>query len=473
MVLPRKWHEETDVIIVGSGFAGLAAAIEAKNAGSSAVILEKMKNCGGNSIISDGLISAAGSPIQDKEGIGDSPELMVKDMLKAGLGLNHVHLARIVAERSNETVQWTMNDLGVKYKERVDQLGGHSVPRGYTTFNHSGSAIVRKQLARIKEMGIEVRTQMFLKRLIKDEGRVKGIEIRDGYVFPKTESGRVKYIKARKAVILATGGFGNDVFFRAVQDPRLTKDIGTTNKRGATAEALKEAMRIGGTPVQLSWIQLGPWTSPDEKMYGVGPIFAGYVVFPYGVMVDPTTGRRFVNELADRKIRADAILNIGKPCIGIADTEGIRQSGKVIDKCLKRDVVKKFDKVERLAAAYNMPVRALKEAVKRYNSSVESENDEEFDKPILKGAKPLRHPPYYGVRLWPKVHYTMGGIQINARAQVIDLAQQPIKGLYAAGEVTGGVHGACRLGSCAIPECLVFGRIAGKNAAAEKPWGQG
>jgi succinate dehydrogenase/fumarate reductase flavoprotein subunit len=99
---------------------------------------------------------------------------------------------------------------------------------------------------------------------------------------------------------------------------------------------------------------------------------------------------------------------------------------------------------------------------------VRNETDEEFGKPILKGSKPMVNPPYYGVRLWPKVHYTMGGIQINTKAQVIDLNHQPIERLYAAGEVTGGVHGACRLGGLSITECLIFGRIAGRNAAQER-----
>ena len=122
--------------------------------------------------------------------------------------------------------------------------------------------------------------------------------------FPDEDSGTPKSIKAKKAVILATGGFGNDVRFRSIQDPRLTGEVESTNRQGATAEALMEAMRIGAVPVQLSWIQLGPWASPDERMYGVGPLFATYVAFPYGVMVDPSTGRRIVNEMADRKTRA-------------------------------------------------------------------------------------------------------------------------------------------------------------------------
>jgi succinate dehydrogenase/fumarate reductase flavoprotein subunit len=128
-------------------------------------------------------------------------------------------------------------------------------------------------------------------------------------------------------------------------------------------------------------------------------------------------------------------------------------------------VVRGFDRLEELAAAYDLPLEALRATIETYNGYVERGADGDFGKPILSNAKPLAHPPYYAIRLWPKVHHTMGGIQINTQAQVIGLDHQPIPGLYAAGEVTGGVHGACRLGSCAVTECLVIGRIAGRSAA--------
>lgn len=469
--LPKNWDGEYDVIIIGSGFAGLAAAIEAKKAGASVAILEKMRVAGGNSIINGGVVAAAGNPLQQKEGIKDSPELLYQDMLKAGLGLNHPELARMVAEKSNEMVQWTINELGVKYKNRLAQFGGHSVPRSYTTHNQSGSGIIRPMLTKLKALGLKVRTKAFLNSLVLDaDGRVKGVEILEGYVSTKPDSGTKKFIKARKAVVLATGGFSNDIIFRITQDPRLGKDSESTNQPGATAEALVEAPRIGAMPVQLSWIQLGPWASPDEKGFGVAPIFAAYSAFPYGVMVDPGTGKRFVNELADRKVRADAILKVGKACIGIADQQGTNHSAHFIDKCLKRNVVKKFDTLEALAAAYRIPLQGLKNTIEKYNGYVEKGMDDELEKPFRKDAKPIAQAPFYAVRLWPKVHHTMGGIQINTKAQALGLNHRPIKGLYVAGEVSGGVHGACRLGTCAIADCLVFGRIAGKNAAAENPW---
>jgi len=166
-VISNKWNETADVVIIGSGFAGLTAAIEAKNAGASVTILEKMKGYGGNSIISDGMVAAAGTSFQKKERVQDSADLMCKDMVTAGLGLNHPDLARTVAENSNTIIQWTIDYLGVKYKDKPHHLGGHSVPRSHATHNYSGSAIIRPLIKKIKNLGMEVRGQMCLERIIR------------------------------------------------------------------------------------------------------------------------------------------------------------------------------------------------------------------------------------------------------------------------------------------------------------------
>jgi len=326
-------------------------------------------------------------------------------------------------------------------------------------------------LDKVKALGLGVSTQMYLDKIFKDEdGRVKGVRVRSQYFFPDSSSGKEKLIKARKAVILATGGFGNDISFRTIQDPKLTPDVDCTNQPGSTAEALLEALRLEATPIQISWIQLGPWASADEKGMGIGYIFAIAAAFPYGFMVDPATGKRFINELADRKIRADAIIKIGHPAIGIADEEGVKRTA-MLDKMLERGVVKKFPTWEALAAEYGIDMAGLKDTVEKYNAYLKKGADEEFGRPFQQDAKPVENPPFYAIRLWPKIHHCMGGIQINKKGQVINLAQKPIKGFYGAGEVTGGVHGAVRLGSNAITDCVVFGRIAGQNASQEEPWG--
>ena len=466
--LSIAWDLETDIVVVGSGFAGLAAAIEVRLAGCSVMVLEKMKGFGGNSTISDGCVAAAGTDFQRKAGIEDFPELMYQDMLAAGLGLNQPELVRVVTQKSNEAFEWTRDFLKVEYQERVDWFGGHSLARSHATVNRSGADIIKQQLKKARQLGVEIKTKAFLQRIYKNaSGRVKGVQIRQGYQYPDYRSGKVCNIKASKALVLATGGFGNDVHFRSAQDPRLDASIDSTNKYSASGEALREAIRIGALPVHLSWIQLGPWACPDEKGYGIGPDFSSYIAFPYGIIVDPETGCRLVNEMADRKTRADALLNTGHACVCLVDQHGIEASGFMIAHCVRKGVVKQFDTLVDLAAEYGMPTETFEDTVSRYNQFVHTNSDRDFGKPILEKAAPIQHPPYYAMRIWPKVHYTMGGILINANAQVLDLNQQPIQGFYAAGEVAGGVQGACRLGSCAITDCLVFGRIAGQQAALQ------
>ncbi len=470
---PKKWDDETDVVVVGSGFAGMAAAIEASEAGASVVVLEKMRTYGGNSIINGGVMAVAGSDLQEQKGIQDSPDLMLEDMMKAGLYMNHPELAGMVAYQSRDAYNWCKDHLGVKFAGML-HMGGHTVARSCPTSIYSGSEIVNKEMAKLKELGVKVSTGTYLEKLFQGkDGRVIGVQVREGYKFPDEKSGTVRTIKAKKAVVMASGGFSNDVAFRMIQDPKLIAKVESTNQPGATAEALKEALRIGATPVQISWIQLGPWASPDEKGFGIGPHFATGAVFTYGIMVDPDTGKRFISELADRKIRADAIIRTGHPAIGIADDEGAHKAGGppgLLEKVLDRGVVKKYDSLEALAKDHNIPFAALKESVDKYNSYLEAGTDKEFGRYLQKDAKPMVKAPFYAMRLWPKAHHTMGGIQINKNAEVIGLDEKPVAGLFAAGEVAGGVHGAVRLGSVAVVDCLVFGRIAGKNAAAQKPW---
>lgn len=457
----RPADETTDVVIIGSGFAGLAAAIEAVEAGAGVVILEKNKTIGGNSSISDGALAAAGTPQQRAKGIDDSPELMAEDMIRAGLGLNHRDLVMTVCRQSADTVRWTIDHLGVEYLDHLDRFGGHSAHRAFTPLGTSGSAIVRKQAAKLKELGVAVRTRSKLTGLIADpSGRVTGVEYED-----PAAPGSTKTLAGRRGVVLATGGFGADVAFRTAQDPRLDDSIRHTNQRGATAEGLSLALRLGAAPVHLSWIQLGPWGCADEKGYGRGASFASYALFPYGLVVDPQTGQRFFNELADRRVRAEALLATGRVCVGLLDAQGAAHGERFMKTCLKRGYVRQFDTLDDLAGAYAIPAPALKDTVAEFNRGFDSGRGDGQGKPLLDDARPLTEPPWHAIRLSPKVHYCMGGLRINPRAQVIDLEGHIIPGLLAAGEVTGGVHGASRLGSCAIIDCLVMGRIAGKTAA--------
>ncbi len=466
-----KWNEEADVVIIGSGFAGLAAALEAHDAGASVKVIEKMPTPGGNSIINGGDLAAAGSKMQEAMGIKDSPEVMLQDMLKAGLFLNHVEKAKIVAERSVEALEWCMNYLGTKFAT-VNFHGGHAVPRTHQAETGSGSDIVRPMLAKLKEKGVNVETNRKLVRIIQNEdGRVTGVEVLDGYKFGQEESGTPIFIKAKKAVILAAGGFSRDLEMRTIQDPKLDDKFDSTNHPGATGEALRAALKIGAMDVQLDWIQLGPWASPDEKGFGYVPHFCERLV-GFAPMINPKTGKRFINETGNRKVRADAIIEIGVPVIHVADEYAAKRQvlPSSFEAGLKNGAIKKFDTLEQVAEHYEIPLQPFLAEIQRWNSMVLKRKDDDFGCMIFEDAKPMTTGPFYAARLWPKVHHCMGGLVTNTKGQVINQDFAPIKGLYAAGEITGGVHGAVRLGGCAVTDCIVNGRITGQEAAKEAPW---
>lgn len=461
------WDEQTDIAVVGSGIAGCCAAIEARSAGASVIVFEKMKITGGNTRISDGGLAAPNNTLQKEMGIEDSPELLYRDMLKAGLELNHRELVWAVAEQASEAVEWLRDSLGVQYLNRLDRFGGHSVARCLTTRSHSGVDIVKAQTAKLNQLGVEIRTRCLMTTLLTDDtGGVCGIRVRDGYDCRKETWENEKNIRATRAVILASGGFGNDIPFRMLQNPRLDGTVGSTNHNGATAEGLIAALEIGAAPVHLSRIQTGPWGCAEETGYGRGARFASYSLYPNGILVNPATGRRIVNEWADRRRRSEAIFSTGGPCVGIVDAKGTGHTPESLKKCLALGKICEFMKPGDIADAYEIPPDELKSTVNRYNRMVREGRTDEFGK-SLETAKPIDTPPFYTMRLWPKVHYTPGGVGINANAQVVDLRSRPIPNLYAAGEVCGGIHGADRLGSCALTECVVFGRIAGRNAAAQ------
>jgi flavocytochrome c len=466
--VPDSWDETVDVVVVGSGFAGLAAAIEIHDAGATVKIVEKMDRPGGNSWINGGQVAVANSASQRAAGIVDSPGAMLADMQAAGLHLNHVALARMVAERSADAAQWTTDRCGAQFDGRVNVLGGHSVARILQTKNGRGSEIVGAQLAVLKGAGIEVETNVLLTEIYRASGgRAAGVAVRTNYTFGSPATGPLRTVRARAGIVLATGGFSRDIAFRTAQDPRLGPDLDSTNQPGATADGLIAALAAQALPVQLDWIQCLPLCSPDEPGFGVSPGFIGGSSMPYGILVDPATARRFVSELADRRVQADALLALGHPAVNICDAYGASKSWWGLDVSLERGIVKKFETLDELAAAYGIDAVALGNTIARFNGFATVRNDPEFGKMFLSDVRPILEAPFYAVRIWPKVHHTMGGIEIDAGAHVHDLNGALIPGLYAAGEVTGGVHGGCRLGGVAIVDCLVFGRIAGQTVVAD------
>jgi len=478
-----QWDEEWDVIVAGSGFAGSAALCQAIDLGAKSLMIDKMPVLGGNSAINGGAFSLVGSPQQEKRGIKDSHELYVKDIFKAGLGLNQRELVEVIAKNGYEAYKFT-TQRGVFYRDNLGHFGGHSVPRTIWPAINSGGKITLPLQAYAKKSGATIRTRVILDDLIFDKSgkKVIGIKVRENYKFSfdpmsneeDNKSGITKYYKINGGIVMATGGFAYDVNFRQKLDPKLTPDLDCTNHYGATGYALRMMMKNNVKTRDLGWIQLGPWGSPDEKGFGISPVFA-IPAFAYGVMVDARTGKRFVNELADRKVRADAILNIHENPDGslthpivFCDSVGATGTRKEnVYRGIHKKVIRKFDTLKELANFYKIPYEGLKKTVDDYNKYVKNGKDEEMDKPFfkLRGKTPdISKPPYYAFRAIPKVHHTMGGVVIDTEARVYGKDDKVIEGLFAAGEAVGGPHGASRLGSCAVPDCLVFGRIAAKSA---------
>ncbi|KUK38718.1 MAG: Flavocytochrome c [Synergistales bacterium 54_24] len=456
--VPSKWDQEAEVVVIGSGFAGLAAAIEARDAGADVVILEKMPHPGGNSAINGGQYAAWTSRIRKKLNLPeDSPEIMLQDMMEAGANLNWKELAQKVAEESADGIEWLI-DMGVQFMDTVIQAGGHSRPRTHQTVNMSGGDIVKAQLNAVKDRGIPLLTEHKVVQIFREspnEGRVLGVEV--------DHKGEKIFLKAKKGIVLAAGGFSRNVDLRMKYVPFLTSEIPSTNHPGATGEVMLLAMEIGASTTQLDWIQLYPFADPKTGVLDKVAVVP-FTAPAYCIYVDKN-GKRFVNELANRKVCADAqIFGLGeKPSWTVFDNSSIEKftSRKIVDKGVADGRVLKAETLEELAQKAGFDPAGIKETVERYNRMVEKGVDEDFGKPSMKAK--IQEPPFYAIPQWPSVHHTMGGLQITKEAQVLDLQGKVIPGLYAAGEITGGVHGAVRLGSVAIPDCIVFGRTAGRN----------
>jgi len=463
--MASSWDESFDVVVVGSGFAGLAAAIEAlsRDRSCSVAIVEKMPTVGGNSLLSAGQYAAWRSKLNLHEKLGlpkDDPETFAQDILAGGEYLGQPHLVRKLAYESAECLDWLI-DMGVEWQELLVKAGGHSRHRTHQTIRTSGRDIVEPMVARVRELGASLLLRHKVVNIVREgvlSGRVVGVEV-------EVEGGTLRRLKARRGVVLASGGFSNDVEFRRMHVPYLGEEFKSTNHAGATAEVLRSAMKIGAAAVHLDHIQLYPFAEPNTGALD-GPAVIPFTLAAFSIYVDKR-GRRFINELARRKDVALAqILKVReKPTFTIFDDQNwpFFIARDIIERGLASGRIIKADSIEDLAAKAGIDPRGLRDTVDRYNEYLKMGRDLEFNKSFDPRAKPIEKPPFYAIAQWPAVHYTMGGLLINAEAQVLDVDGRPIPGLFAAGEVTGGIHGADRLGSVSIPECIVFGRTAGRN----------
>ena len=468
---PQKWDRTVNFLIIGTGFAGLAAALEAHEQGmKSVLVVDKMPTYGGNSIINGGAIAAAGTDMQKKAGIKDNADLLYSDIMKAGGGLAHPQLARHIADESVANYEWLRDKIGVKFKA-VTYHGGHSVPRSHAVVENTGAGFINPMYKKCQEYGIPVELRTIVDDFVVGKnGEVLGVKVRTRYRFGKEDSGRVQYIRAVNGVLIASGGFAQNVRMRTDHDPRLTAAFTSTNHPGATGEVIQSAQMIGANTIQMDWIQLGPWTSPDEKGFGLAPLFVESTV-GYGPMVDPATGKRFIKETGNRKVRADAIVALGHPVLIYACEKNVmnkvvghNMTPEMFKKVQERGTIRKFNTLKELADFYKIPYDVLEKENAKFNGYMKAKKDPDFDCMFFDDGVPNEVGPFYACRLWPRVHHCMGGLEINNEAQVIDARGKEIPNLYADGEATGGVHGMVRLGTVAVADCTIFGRTAARTA---------
>ncbi|TKB50739.1 flavocytochrome c [Ferrimonas aestuarii] len=454
-----KAEQKFDVVVVGSGGAGFSAAITAKNAGANVVIIEKMPTVGGNSLITGGQMNVPGNWVQKKMGIEDSIDQFVKDTLKGGDYLGDPEMVQILAEQSLPAAQWLRDYIKVDfYKDQLFQFGGHSVKRALIPKNHTGAEWISKFMAKADELQIPIHTRTTAKALIQDQsGRVIGVEAE--------KNGKTITYLAKDGVILATGGFGANVEMRTKYVPELDSRYGTTNARGIQGDGIKMAEKLHAKTHNMESIQTYPVCHVDS---GVIALIGDSRFF--GAMLVNKEGNRFVEELERRDVISRAILSQtnqqayllwGNEIEQIADVVSIHKDE--FNELNRKGQMFKANSIEELADKFGIDKAQLMAQVERMNGFAKQGKDTQFNH---RGKlQTIMQPPFYMLVAKPSVHHTMGGLVTNTKAQVLDVNDKIIPGLFAAGEVTGMTHGSNRLGGNAITDVTVFGRIAGKQAA--------
>lgn len=438
---------KTDVVVVGGGGAGLTAAISAKEKGANVILLEKMAMLGGNTNYATAGINAAESKLQEKLGIEDSSELFYNDTLKGGKNKNNPELLKTLTENSGEIITWLV-DRGADLTE-VTYTGGQSVKRIHrpTGGKAVGPMIIEALSATAEKQNIDIRLESTVKEILKDGDRVVGVKVE--------HEGQVYTIHA-KAVVMATGGFGANPEMVSKYKPEL-KGFGSTNSPAITGEGIAMVEAVGGALVDMTEIQTHPTVVHNntamitEAVRGEGAILVN------------RDGKRFINELETRDVVSKAELEQeGKSAFLVFD-EIVREKLGTINGYIKKGYVTSGDNLEALGEQIGVNGKNLVATMKQYNEYVKAGKDIEFNKNIL--PRELNKAPYYAIEVSPAVHHTMGGVTINNAAEVLTADGKVIKGLYAAGEIAGGVHGANRIGGNAMTDITVFGKIAGDNAA--------
>ena len=460
------------VVIVGGGGAGLASAVSALQNGADVVIIEKMGYLGGSTNVCGGAFNASDTKYQKALGIEDSPDKHFEQTMKGGHNTNDPAMVRYLADHAKETLQW-LEGMGLKVNPKVGAATGALYQRSHypdPAGGHTYVAVLEKQLQKYADR-VKVLLETKATGLIKENGCIVGVTA-ENY-------GKKVTVRATKGVIIATGGFGSNVEFRQKvntgiwKEAKLDKEIGCSNiSVAAQGEGLMMAEKVNADLIGLADIQVHPNGTPgtglmlDIKTSGRNRLFIN------------KNGDRFVDEGAPRDVLSKAVFAqpgqtywLLQNHLRYPDENKIDLlSGRKMKDMLAQKRVMKAQTLEEAAKMMNVNYEHLKKAVDEYNqvASHKVETDRFGFKATHTDDRPMTEGPWYFARKVPTIHHTMGGIHTNTNAQVIDKSGKVIPGLYAAGEVTGGVHGENRLGGNAVADLMVFGRTAGRNAALSK-----
>ena len=492
-------EETVDVVVVGAGGAGMTAAITATDAGKKVIVVESQPIAGGNSVRSTGGMNAAKTPYQDKnefkeaagvektlataaekfadnatitalaatvksqwdtyqanpQGYFDSVELMELDTMIGGKGKNNPELVKALAENSADAIEW-LASIGAEVKN-VGAFGGASVKRIHRPVNADGKVTaVGAYIVPILEKNLQDRNVQFLfdttaNEIIMKDGKAVGIKGtgKDGH----------KVTINAKSVVIATGGFGANAEMVEKYKPEL-KGFATTNAEGAQGQGIDMATAVGAATVDMDQIQIHPTVHIEED--GNAHLITEGLRGDGAILVN-AEGKRFYDEVSTRdKVSAAIIEQTDKSAWLVVDQAMVDKSA-VIAGYIKSGYTVTGATYEELAKAMGVDEATFTSTMNTWNQAVEAKSDAEFGRTSF--ANPLTTAPYYAIKITPAVHHTMGGIVINPKAEVLNEKGEAISGLYAAGEVTGGVHGANRLGGNAVADFVVFGRISGQSAA--------
>ncbi|QEM80465.1 flavocytochrome c [Halomonas binhaiensis] len=442
--------QDFDVVIIGSGGAGLAAAIQAHDDGARVVIIEKMPTIGGNTIKASVGMNAAETRFQRQKGIEDSKELFYEETLRGGKFKNNPALLREFVELAPEAIDWLENhDIELS---DITITGGMSLDRTHRPADRSavGGFLISGLVKNINRRNIEVLLETAVSKILYEDGVVTGVEVVDEY-------NDARILNAR-SVIVATGGFSANREMVVEYRPELDGFV-TTNHKGATGSGITMLQEIGADTVDMSEIQIHP-TVEQTTSYLISESIRGG-----GAILVSQSGQRFFNEMETRDKVSAQIIALPEKSAWIIFDEQVRQNNKATDEYMAKGLVISAPTVHELAVKLNMDQSALAATMNRYNQFVTKQQDDDFGRTTA-----LRHPlnegPFHAIRIAPGVHHTMGGVTINTDTAVLDSQQQVINGAWAAGEVVGGIHGANRIGGNAVADIIIFGILAGRNAAA-------